>query len=84
MKRRDWAGGWYLGAHDSTSPEYALSRVLAFALMGAPFLVLGIVVQRALGLFGLFCLVAALVWWRRWRRALRARNSHDPGSSPRA
>jgi hypothetical protein len=84
VKRRVWAGGLYLGARASTSPEYALSRVVAFGLMEAPFLVLGIVVQPALGLFGLFCLFAVLVWWRRWRRALRERNSHDPGSSPRA
>jgi hypothetical protein len=79
MINRDRAGGWYLAAHDSTSPEYALARVLAFGLMAAPFLVLGIVDEAALGLFGLFSLVVSLVWWRRWRRALRGSNSHDPG-----
>jgi len=83
MTQRDRAEGWYLAAHDSTSPEYALTRVLAFGLMAAPFLVLGIVVEPAPGLFGLFCLVAALVWWRRWRHALRERNSYDPGVGPR-
>lgn len=84
MKRGYRAEGWYLAARDSTSPEYALTRLLAFGLMAAPFLVLGIVVERALGLFCFFCLVAAFVWWRRWRHALRERSSHDPGSSPRS
>jgi hypothetical protein len=65
------AEGWYLAVHDSTSPEYCLTRLLAFGLTAVVFLVLGIVVERGLAFFGLFSLATVLLWWKRWRHALR-------------
>ena len=44
-------------------------RLFAFSVLAVVFLVLGAIVTPGLSVFGAFCLLAAILWWRRSQRA---------------
>jgi uncharacterized membrane protein YphA (DoxX/SURF4 family) len=54
----------------SAPSEYHLTRITSFGLGAIVLLILGVFVDAAYAGLAIFFLLAAIGWWRRWRRAL--------------
>lgn len=59
---------WFHGNLAATPAAYARDRVVAFTLAAVAAVVAAFLLTPWLLTLGAFSVLAALVWWRRWRQ----------------